>query len=255
MKHIIQYLLLLIAIPLYAGRIHDAAYHQDLKTVKEIAKKNPKAVNERDSLGRTPLHYAAWDINYEITKYLIKRGANINALDSEGYTAIHKCFYWDSVMVVLLLKNGANITIADTNAHSLLNDVAADIWDKYSKPYPPSEKMIKQLLDNPNDVNARGKVRQTPLHSAVYYCNYKLAKQLIEHGADVNARDTSGATPLNYYRDRKYFMVPFGIGTTCGFDSIGDLVRERMKTDGEKLLTLLLSHGAEYKEVTHPTIK
>lgn len=255
MRHILLCILLLIAVPLCAGKIHDAVNSKDIKTVKEILKKNPKAVNERDSLGRTPLHYAAWDINYDIVKYLIKHKADLNALDSEGYTAIHKCFFWDSAMVVLLLKNGAKITIVDTNAHSLLNDVAANIWDKYSKPYPPSQKMIKQLLDNPNDVNAKGRVGQTPLHSAVYYCNYKLAKQLIEHGADVNVRDTSGATPLNYYRDRKYFNVPFGIGVTCGFDSIGDLVMDRIKKDGEKLLALLLSHGAVYKEVTRPMIR
>jgi hypothetical protein len=157
-------------------------------------------------------------------------------------------------MVMLLLKNGAKITRTNTNGPSLLSSVAMDIWYKYSKPYPPSNKMIDQLLANPMDINARSNTKSTPLHTAVHYCNYEIAKKLIEHGAEVNARDTSGATPLNYYRDRKYYNIP-SRGLTCGLDMIGDLVRERMKTDGEKLLDLLLSHGAVYKEVSRPSIR
>lgn len=37
----------------------------------------------------TPLHIAAWNGNYEVAKYLISKGANIDSKDSEGKTAIH----------------------------------------------------------------------------------------------------------------------------------------------------------------------
>src|SRR6187455_1438452 len=150
MKHIFLYVLLLVAIPLFAGRIHDAAYHKDIKTVKEIVKKDPKAVNERDSLGRTPLHYAAWDINYEIVKYLIKHKADINVVDSEGYTAIHKCFYWDSAMVVLLLKNGAKITLDSPHGESLLHKTAFSEMEIFSHPFRVTNQMLEKLYVSPN---------------------------------------------------------------------------------------------------------
>ena len=41
-------------------------------------------VNERDALGATPLHDAAWNGIVEIAAYLIEHGAAVNAQHAEG---------------------------------------------------------------------------------------------------------------------------------------------------------------------------
>lgn len=207
MKHILLFILLFITIPLFAGRIHNAAYTKDFKTVKEIVKKNPKAVNECDSLGRTPLHYAAWDINYEIVKYLIKHKADVNAIDSEGYTAIHKCFYWDSAMVVLLLKNGAKITLDSPHGQSLLHMTAFTKMEIYSHPFRVTDEMLEKLYSCLNDVKAKNKRGQTPLHFAAYRGDLEVVKKLLEHGADINAPDEDNYTPLNYTAGDEWYVV------------------------------------------------
>lgn len=45
-------------------------------------------VNAWDSLGRTPLHYAANSSNYTMIKMLIAKGADLRAADSEGHTPL-----------------------------------------------------------------------------------------------------------------------------------------------------------------------
>lgn len=47
------------------------------------------AFNRLDSLGRTPLHTAALLGDYRAIKLLLLHGANIEATDKDGYTALH----------------------------------------------------------------------------------------------------------------------------------------------------------------------
>ena len=54
------------------------------------------------------------------------------------------------------------------------------------------------LITYPEDVNARGGVRTTPLHAAVVKGNVDVMLLLLEHGADVAALDSHKITPLHY---------------------------------------------------------
>lgn len=58
-------------------------------------------------------------------------------------------------------------------------------------------KLVKALLDQGLDVNARDDKKETPLLHAVVRDNKAIAKLLINNGADVNARDGFGF-PLLY---------------------------------------------------------
>lgn len=48
-------------------------------------------VNEPVAQGLRPLHYAAWQKNIEAVRLLLVRGADINAVDDCGYSALHLC--------------------------------------------------------------------------------------------------------------------------------------------------------------------
>ncbi|MDD5051292.1 MAG: ankyrin repeat domain-containing protein [Sulfuricurvum sp.] len=63
----------------------------------------------RDDNNKTILMYACWIGNEEAVKYLISKGANVNAQDTGGATALHLAAWKGFTSIALfLLKNGAS---------------------------------------------------------------------------------------------------------------------------------------------------
>lgn len=50
-----------------------------------------KQVNDEVAQGLRPLHYAVWQRHIEAINLLLVRGADINAIDECGYSALHLC--------------------------------------------------------------------------------------------------------------------------------------------------------------------
>ena len=70
--------------------IWQAAVFGDLERIKEIVEKDPKIVNAKDKEdGQTPLHWVATQGHCEIVKYLIEKGADVNAKDEYCWTPLH----------------------------------------------------------------------------------------------------------------------------------------------------------------------
>ncbi|NLL12180.1 MAG: ankyrin repeat domain-containing protein [Fibrobacter sp.] len=126
----------------------------DLETVKQLLNEGAD-VNATDMHGRTALIEASWSGSLEVAEFLIKKGADVNASDSAGYTALMRASEEGHLPVVkFLIKNGA-------------------------------------------DVNARGKVRgTTPLMLAAENGHKKIIGLLIDNGANVNAIDQYEETAL-----------------------------------------------------------
>lgn len=64
--------------------------------------------------GLRPLHYAAYQNYIECVNLLLVRGAEVDAVDDIGYTAIHLCAergYLD--LMLLLLQHGASVRFTD----------------------------------------------------------------------------------------------------------------------------------------------
>ena len=57
---------------------------------------------------QTPLHYATFYNNVEVTHFLLERGANIRARNNLQNTPLHRaCFSGNTRIVEMLLQNGA----------------------------------------------------------------------------------------------------------------------------------------------------
>ena len=80
------------------------------------------------SPGMTALHFAVEEGEEEVVKILIKHGADLEILDSNGHTPLHKAVVEQAGQecVKLLIKNGANINTTEpitgyTPLHSVLH--------------------------------------------------------------------------------------------------------------------------------------
>ncbi|MGI4776091.1 MAG: ankyrin repeat domain-containing protein, partial [Janthinobacterium lividum] len=60
-----------------------------ISEVEMLLDKEPILINFADKNGNTPLHVAVWSYQDEMAEFLIKRGADLLAIDGYHYTALH----------------------------------------------------------------------------------------------------------------------------------------------------------------------
>ena len=68
--------------------IHSATENGNIKAVKQHLAAGTDGNAKDDFLGWTPLHYTAASGNRQITKLLISKGANVNAINSNNDTPL-----------------------------------------------------------------------------------------------------------------------------------------------------------------------
>jgi len=121
-------------------------------------------------------------------KVLIERGADVDARDSDGDTALMKAAVTGrDEIVVLLLANGADINARDPYGWTPLTILAGT---------DPKAKTVNLLLDHKADINATDNQGLTPLMVASWVGNDEVIALLLARGTNVNARDNEGNTAL-----------------------------------------------------------
>ncbi|XP_076640389.1 myotrophin homolog isoform X1 [Colletes latitarsis] len=81
----------------------------DLEQVRDIVENKANDIDVNQMIdGRTPLHYAADYGQSEVIRYLLEKGANVNATDKHGITTLLAAI-WEghTNCVKLLLEKGA----------------------------------------------------------------------------------------------------------------------------------------------------
>lgn len=138
----------------FAQDIFDAARKGDIQRAQELVKINPDTLNKKNPAGFTPLVLSAYrgQIKFvaflleqqvkvnedspegpallgacykgdlEITKLLLKHGADVNAKNSQGTTALIYATQANNIVLVkLLLESGANKTLAEKSGKTALS--------------------------------------------------------------------------------------------------------------------------------------
>ena len=165
--------------------LHAVAYVGDLQRVERLLDGGAN-VDAEDRKGQTALHYAAKAGQIAVAKLLIAHGADVNAGDD--WPPLVEAAYCSKEIVELLLDRGANINAGKWPAlHGALDAGCFDI--------------VELLLAKGADVNIRDDKGNTPLHIAASYAAWrfpKIVELLISNGADINAKDNNGRTALSY---------------------------------------------------------
>lgn len=123
------------------GPIHYSIFNNHLKCVEFLlsksAYKDLKTSLTGNYLGATGLHLAAMQNNVEIAKMLVRNDPNaIRNVDNLGWTPLHTaCSYGHRDMIVLLLKEGADLSAIATDRNDKRKVTAIDLlMNGLSKP-------------------------------------------------------------------------------------------------------------------------
>ena len=145
-------------------------------------------VNAKDKNGLTALMRAV-PANYtDIVKVLLDKGANPNETYQDGDTILIAAVYKINYRIAeMLLKNGA-----DVNAKNYRDKTA--MWHAVFKQYDGD--MIELLLKAGADASTKDENGFTALMQAIAIEEYHTAEVLLKFGAAVNAKDMNGWTAL-----------------------------------------------------------
>ena len=184
-------------------RFLKAAEDGDFKKIKSIIDKevNIKSLIEtKDKENNTALILASKFGYIEVVKILIENGADINAKDNGGTTALMNASteddYINYEICKLLIENGANVNDKDLQgANALIYGSTFLKWDL---------SIIKLLIDSGIEINTQNKDGYTALMEATISGNYETVKLLIENGADINIKNNDGKIALDFAEENDY---------------------------------------------------
>ncbi len=183
---------------------------------------------------------------------LIKKGADWKTIDNEGNTLLHTAVKYSFLEgVKFLLSKGADIEARNKAGETPMHMVGQVFGVEKKEDVQNSIKIAELLLSKGADINMKDSTGRTPLHSAVrgrkfrqlgardtydgFASSIEIVEFLINKGADVNARDYGGKRPLKTARS-------FQINNIRYFEALDGNKKYLNKSD---ICQILLRHGAK----------
>jgi ankyrin repeat protein len=249
----------------------DAARYGDVDQIRAFMDQNPKfiSLSPHTKMGTTLLHSASMWGQVEVAKFLLSRGADVNALANCRVPPLEDAAYdGNCEIVAMLIDHGAKVNARDQFGTTALHRVY-DVHYVSVEPQGPTgpnypgrskerhlvprpkdfRKLTSILVSKGADVQAATNSRVTPLHGAAMVGDTWILKLLIDKGAKVNAADSIGGTPLQRaVSASRYDAVDYLISrkatmearTTTGATPIFTAIN----LNNKKMLKLLISRGA-----------
>ncbi|KAK8717060.1 hypothetical protein V6N13_044341 [Hibiscus sabdariffa] len=173
-------------------------YEEDfVKEVEQLLDPEEKAILQQNASANLrkistakwkPLQTLALSLQIHSMDKLLEDGLNIDGVDKDGHTALHKAIIGKKEAVIShLLRKGANPHVKDEDGATPLHYAV----------HVGSLQTVKLLLKYNVDVNVADRDGWTPLHIAVQSRNRDITKVLLVSGADKTRKNKDGKTALD----------------------------------------------------------
>jgi cytohesin len=225
--------------------LNSAGLNGDFLEMAQLLVENGAKVNAPSPTGWYPLQTAAGRGNIKVINYLLAQGADPNAADRAGNTALYSAAANDHGLSTAeaLLRHGANPNARSRGGMTALHQAASQ----------GAIKMMELLLANRADVNAASNSGYMPLHGAVSYGNMDTKKLkveiLLKSGANVNAKTSSdGETPLHKAISRgdiEIVKLLLNYGADVNAKSKYGVTALHFARNSNAISQLLVEHGAK----------
>jgi len=147
--------------------LFEASASGKFDVVANLVYKHPEAINFYAEDGFTSLGLACYFGQYEIARYLVLKGADVNLPSNNGFKVYP------------------------------LHSAAAGNYTQ----------IARMLIENNAQVNVKQQAGATALHSAAQNGNIDLLILLLEHGADVGIRMEGGKLPADLAREKGFVEI------------------------------------------------
>jgi ankyrin repeat protein len=183
-----------------AVKLHQAAYQGKTQEVIALLKQGTSVDPLWAGDSSTPLMAAVENNHLETAQVLIKAGANVNAMNDQGFTSLMSAAKNGNLQIAQeLIKKKANVNAKNEFGSVLTQAIHGEAGPEF----------IQLLTKAGADVNLPFSEGRTPLREALYWKKLEIAKVLISAGADVNAADREGKNALAIVADRQYLdLIP-----------------------------------------------
>ncbi|HQM87593.1 MAG TPA: quinoprotein dehydrogenase-associated putative ABC transporter substrate-binding protein [Methylotenera sp.] len=178
--------------------LHNATIARDSTRIEYLLKRGAK-VDAKDTEGQTPLMVAAKGGDLSVINGLLEYKANPNAQDNDGWTvAMHAVRSNEPKIFRLLGKHKADFNLINKDG---LTALAMAVHDN------KANAAVAMLDNNANPDFAMGAAKYNALMLAVTKGNLTLAQTLLQYKANPNATNAGGVTPLMIAAHRNHDMI------------------------------------------------
>lgn len=233
-----------LSLKIYSGdQLIEACQNNNFEMVKYFVEKGVD-VNSRDTRGARPIHKACASASLDIINYLISKGAEINSTDLNGKNPIHEaCIsnYDRKDVVKRLLDLKANVSYLDQDRNTQLH--VAIISRKY--------EIAEMLIDKYENIDLLNIFDESPLHLASDFAPKSLIEKLIEKGSDITAKDFKERSALHRaIASNTVDVVDILLSNGADSNQVDKnkdtaVLLAIKRTDAKPLVSCLIKHGAD----------
>ena len=167
-----------------------ASHFGNLKIVKKLITAGAE-IDATDKDGNTALLIAA-KLGYDkVVGFLIESNADINVQDNLGWTSLMRAVIANQPKVVSLLLQHSGCRV-ESSGHST-RETALLLATSHGL-----LSIVKMLINHGANVNAQDKFKRTPLMVAAFAFYYEICVVLLDNVADLEMQDVDNKTALDW---------------------------------------------------------
>lgn len=220
------------------------AYQKKRKDMSKTLIEKGADVKKTSSDGKTILHLAAGEDDWQFVTFLFGYNPDINARNDGGVTPLLIAIDKSAIRTAgLLIDKGADINVKDRMGKNAIHYLAAA---------KNATGLLSKLQGSGLDINVKDSTNRTPLAIAVENNRTDNVEYLLNIGADVNGKDQAGVDLVLVAYSKSRPMLNLFINRGAKLDVKGPdgktLLLLGLEKDDASLIQLLTSKGINVNE-------